>query len=164
MKKIHSGWFSSYWIIHSIHVDLIMLKCPSSSSNSLSNLFIWWQKIGGWNRQTIRNSEYFINPNTSLLLPSVKLYRDKIQKVSTHALRWCRSLLGKGTDSIHGPRHVMVSIYAHCTCTSMLTHQVAVGVVAVLLRHGQVHSQCHTVGKDGQKDYDFKRSEGGGDL
>lgn len=41
----------------------------------------------------------------------------------------------------------------------MLTHQVAVGVVAIFLWHWQVHSQGHTVGKDGQQDYDFKRSE-----
>lgn len=40
------------------------------------------------------------------------------------------------------------------------THQVAVGVIAVLLRHGQEHSQGHTVGKDGQQDDDLKRSEG----
>lgn len=41
----------------------------------------------------------------------------------------------------------------------MLTHQVAVGVVGIFLRHGQVHSQGDTVGKDGQQDYYFKRSE-----
>ena len=37
-------------------------------------------------------------------------------------------------------------------------HQVAVSVVAVLLGHGQVHGQGHTVSKDGQKDDDLKRS------
>lgn len=40
------------------------------------------------------------------------------------------------------------------------THQVTVGVVAVLLRHGKKHSQGHTVGKDGQQDNDLERSEG----
>lgn len=39
-----------------------------------------------------------------------------------------------------------------------LTYQVTVGVVAVLLWHGQIHSQGHTVGEDGQKDYDLKGS------
>jgi len=43
--------------------------------------------------------------------------------------------------------------------TEPCTYQVAVGVVAVLLRHRQVHSQRHAVGEDGQQDYDFKRSE-----
>lgn len=38
------------------------------------------------------------------------------------------------------------------------THQVAVGVVAVFLRHGQIHRKSYTVGKDGQQDYDLKRS------
>lgn len=41
-----------------------------------------------------------------------------------------------------------------------VTHQVAVGVVAVFLGHGQVHRESYTVGKDGQEDYDFKRSVG----
>lgn len=41
-------------------------------------------------------------------------------------------------------------------------HQVAVGVVAVFLGHGQVHRQSHAVGKDGQEDDDFKRPVGGG--
>lgn len=54
----------------------------------------------------------------------------------------------------------MVSL---CACTiSMQTHQVAVGVVAVFFGHGQVHSQSHAVGKNGQKDYDLKGS--GSDL
>lgn len=43
---------------------------------------------------------------------------------------------------------VYYNIHLH-TNTSMLTHQVAVGVVAVFFRHGQVNSQGHTVGKDG---------------
>lgn len=43
---------------------------------------------------------------------------------------------------------------------SRVTHQVAVGVVAVFLGHGQVHGKGYTVGKNGQEDYDFKRSVG----
>lgn len=52
------------------------------------------------------------------------------------------------------PEGLLIStVYCHLyliTITSMLTHQVAVAVVAVFLGHGQVHSQGHTVCKDGQ--------------
>lgn len=43
---------------------------------------------------------------------------------------------------------------------SRVTYQVAVGVVAVFLGHGQVHRKRYTVRKDGQEDDDFKRSVG----
>lgn len=69
--------------------------------------------------------------------------------------------------SIAPPTEVEVCICSFHKCSapsdtrmgqSRGTHQVAVGVVAVFLRHGQVHRKSHTVGKDGQQDYDLKRS------